>query len=162
MVINESDFRHCLGRFATGVTVATTLCNDGSPCGLTISSFASVSLNPPMILFSLDKKSSSYSSFLESDYFAINILSEEQWDLSQRFAAPSANNWAEISYTKKQTSCPVLEECLAYIECEKKAVYEGGDHSIFLGQVVNLHHSTDKKPLLYYRGQYNTLGKAIT
>ena len=154
MGFSEQEFKHCMGAFATGVTVATTLDSRGKPVGVTINSFASVSLHPPMVLFCLDKNSASFPHFLEAKHFTINILTKHQVHLSRHFSLPG-HKWEGMDFALGATKCPVLPSSLAYIECEKEVAYEGGDHLIFIGKVLHLNHSTENgEPLLYHHGQY--------
>jgi flavin reductase (DIM6/NTAB) family NADH-FMN oxidoreductase RutF len=154
MSFSHSDFRHCLGRFATGVTIVTTIA-DKNPVGVTINSFASLSLSPPLVLFSLDKGSSVYESFINSDNFVVNILAREQEDLSRLYSAPAAIDWTTIKYTKDTNNCPIFDGNIAYLECSKELIQNGGDHSIFILKVNKLKQVSDAKPLLYYKGEYN-------
>lgn len=157
MSFSHSDFRHCLGRFATGITIVTTL--DGKkPLGVTINSFTSLSLSPPMVLFCLDKGSSVYEIFRKNNDFAINILSEEQADLSKLYAAPAAVDWKNIDYITDTNNCPLFPDSLAYLECSKETMHDGGDHSIFILKVNNLKELSNDKPLLYFKGKYNKIG----
>lgn len=150
----DSDFRHCLGSFATGITIATTKYIDGSLYGVTVNSFSSVSLRPPLVSFCLDKKAFNYNIFLESEFFTISILAEDQKDISLKFASPSSLNWSEINFEEGKMGSPVISGSIAYIECMKEMVYDAGDHSIFIGKVVTLKKTSDAKPLVYFKGQY--------
>lgn len=156
MTFSETDFKHCLGTFATGVTVATTHNADNSPVGVTINSFSSVSLSPPLILFCLEKTASPHQSFADNNYFAINILHENQKHISENFTHPINSTWDNIDLVKN-TKAPIIQNCIAYLECEKQHSYEGGDHTIFIGKVINLHSEPSNNPLLYYRGNYTKL-----
>lgn len=154
MDFNERDFKDCAGSFATGVTVVTTLNDKAKPVGITINSFASLSLHPPLVLFCLDKASKKISHFMNEKHFAINILSENQEAISRHFSL-SGHRWEDVDFSSGSTNCPILPGILAYIECQKETVYEGGDHFIFIGKVLNLKRClNDGKPLLYYQGRY--------
>jgi flavin reductase (DIM6/NTAB) family NADH-FMN oxidoreductase RutF len=156
MSFNESDFRHCLGCFSTGVTIVTTA-DKKNLHGITINSFASLSLHPPMVLFSLDKQSHTYKNFADAENFIVNILSEGQSSLSIQYAHPSTVDWNKIDYSTGTNGCPIISGSIAYLECTKENVFDGGDHSIFIGKVKNLKKISDKKPLLYFKGQYKKI-----
>lgn len=160
MNFSESDFRHAMGCFTTGVTVVTTN-NSGGLHGVTINSFASVSLNPFLVLFSLDKKAHIYEHFIDIDKFAINILSEKQINISRNFAHPSSANWNEAEHNILSSGNPVFKDSIAYIDCVKENTYSGGDHTIFIGRVTDLKILSDEKPLLYSKGRYTALGEMI-
>lgn len=158
MVVDEYHFKECLGCFATGVAVVTTLFNE-KPYGVTVNSFASVSLHPPLVLFSLDKHSYCYPFFRKAKYFAVNLLQEKQQHLSVLFSSKlsSHERWEKICYQSYMTGCPVFEEVVAYLECRVVNLYPGGDHSIFIGKVLDGKRLSHDAPLLYYQGEYNRL-----
>lgn len=159
-MISNSDFRQALGQFATGIAVATTLDAEGKPHGLTINSFNSVSLDPPLVLWSLEKKSHQYEAFKESGKYGISVLAESQKDLSIQFASPVADRFEGVKWDKGSTGSPLLEGAVAHIECEVAEFFDGGDHVILLGRVVGL--STDPQaPLLYFGGQYHQIGDTL-
>lgn len=151
-------FRRACGRFATGVAIATTLDPAGTPCGLTINSFSSVSLDPPLILFCLDRTSQAVDAFSASSSFVINILDRSQRDLSQRFARRQEDRFDGLEWRRGLSGAPVLPHCLAVLECRRHAVLEGGDHLIFVGEVVSV-DARDGDPLLYFAGRYRQLGE---
>ena len=151
-------FRRACGRFATGVAIVTTLDTAGSPCGLTVNSFSSVSLSPPLVLFCLDRAAHTLPAFLESNHFVINILDQSQRDLSQRFAGRQEERFAGLDYRHGVSGSPVLTGALAVIECRRQQVLDGGDHFIFLGQVLSV-DAREGDPLLYFAGRYRHLGE---
>ena len=153
-------FRSALGCFATGITVVTAVAPSGELLGITANSFNSVSLDPPLVLFSLHRAAYSLGAFTEGGHFAVNILSEEQRELSARFATALADKWSGIEYECWETGAPILKTCLAAFECSTRALYDGGDHVIFLGEVLRLRCEMNGKPLLYYRGSYRTLAES--
>jgi flavin reductase (DIM6/NTAB) family NADH-FMN oxidoreductase RutF len=153
MSFDNSDFRHCLGCFATGVTVITTM-HDDRPYGVTINSFSSLSLQPPLVLFSLDKSSHIYEKFSGTEKFTVNILSEKQENLSRLYAHPGSVDWKNIAYTTGKNNCPILKGAIAYLECVKENIHDGGDHTIFVGRVENLQKVSEEAPLLYFKGKY--------
>lgn len=160
MSFDQRAFRNALGCFATGVTVVTTTAPDGSPVGITVNSFNSVSLDPPLVLFSLDRGAQSASVFAESGCFAVNILAEQQRELSIRFAIPSADKWRGVDYTQLETGAPILTGCLANIDCRTAAMHDGGDHIIFIGRVMQMRYEAVGRPLVYFRGAYAHLDDA--
>ncbi|MEO9461544.1 MAG: flavin reductase family protein [Marinomonas sp.] len=146
-------FRKALGSFATGVTIVTTMGHTDEPIGVTASSFNSVSLDPPLILWSLAKSSLSYQAFSESGHFAVHVLAENQSELSSRFAQSKSNKWDGLDWHAGQLGSPLLGEFLALFECRTHAQYDGGDHVIMLGEVVNF-ELRDHAPLLFHSGAY--------
>lgn len=159
MSVDERAFRKALGCFASGVTVVTTIDPaDGAPQGVTVSAFSSLSLSPPLVLFCLGSKTSSMEAFKKSGHFAINVLGESQRDLSIRFASRAEDKWNGISHTVGQTGSPLLGGCVANLDCRLINVIEGGDHQIFIGEVVDLMHREGGAPLIYFRGGYMDLG----
>lgn len=157
MTFNAKDFRNILGTFATGITVVTTRDTAGLPIGVTINSFASVSLDPPLVLFSLRKESPLCALFESSKNFNINILSHKQENISNLFAGPGENKFAQIDWRDGENNVPLIESCLSALECENHAIYDGGDHSIFIGKVTAMAQSKETSPLLYYQGKYCTV-----
>lgn len=158
MGVDQRELRDAFGCFATGVTIVTTVDRQGGLFGLTANSFTSLSLDPPLALFCLDHKAMSFAAFSGARSFAVNVLGEGQETLSSRFATSSADKWDGIAYETWETGCPVLAGCLAVLECDKEAVYEGGDHVIIVGRVRRTRRADDgRRPLLYYRGRYDAL-----
>ncbi len=149
-------FRRACGRFATGVAIATTMDSSDSPCGLTISSFSSVSLDPPLVLFCIDRTSQVIAAFEASDTFVINILDQSQRELSQRFATRQEDRFGGLEFRRGVSGAPVIPHSLAVIECRRHAVLDGGDHRIFLGEVLSA-DTFDGDPLLYFAGRYRQL-----
>ena len=160
MIFNNDDFRRCMGHFTTGVTVVTTVKGSGNLCGMTVNSFTSLSLEPPLILFSIDKNAHSHDRFFGSSDFTVNILSQSQKNLSAYFANPSLVKWEDVDYSVNNNFIKI-DDCLAYVFCEKETVYEGGDHSIIIGKVIDIETVPDKKPLTYYKGKYRKIGDML-
>lgn len=156
--VEPAQFRQLLGRFATGVTVLTTRSPDGEPIGMTASSIASVSLDPPLVLVSVEKAHDMHAALEKGSHFVLNILSAEQEALSRRFAGADKNRFRGVSYQENERGIPLIEAVVAHIECEKRTAVPGGDHTIFLGLVVG-GAATDRRPLLYYRGGYAGLSR---
>jgi flavin reductase (DIM6/NTAB) family NADH-FMN oxidoreductase RutF len=150
-------FRSALGCFATGITIVTAVAPSGELLGVTANSFNSVSLDPPLVLFSLHRAAYSLGAFAEGGHFAVNILREEQRELSVRFAQARGDKWHGIDYETWTTGAPIIRGCLASFECRTRALYDGGDHLIFLGQVLQLRSTGRGRPLLYFRGRYRAI-----
>lgn len=149
----EDDFRAALGTFATGVTIVTTISETGSPIGVTASSFNSVSLDPPLVLWSLSKSSSSIGAFCNSGHFCIHVLSAAQEELSNNFARSGTEKFAGVEWTPGVLGSPVLEKYSALFQCRMMHEYEGGDHVILVGEVIEFDRK-DHAPLLFHGGRY--------
>lgn len=147
------DFRNALGLFATGVTVITAADPDGKPVGLTCNSFASVSLNPPLVLWSLLLYSQSMSVFQNASHFAVNVLGASQQPLATQFASRTGDRFAGIAWSAGLGGAPLLADCVAQFQCRTADRYYGGDHVIFLGAVEDYSYSSDE-PLLFARGGF--------
>jgi flavin reductase (DIM6/NTAB) family NADH-FMN oxidoreductase RutF len=156
--LDGREFRDALGWFATGVTVITTRSNEGELVGFTANSFTSVSLDPPLVLFSLNRQAQSLAVFEGCAHFAVNILAEHQAELSSRFATASHDKWQGVTVETWESGCPILADALANFECEVHAVHDGGDHRIFLGRVLRMETRSDGQPLVFSRGGYRRLG----
>src|SRR6266700_3812253 len=157
--IDPRDFRNALGTYATGVTIITALGADGKPHGLTCNSFASVSLNPPLVLWSLGLYSSSLSVFQNANHFVINVLGASQQALANRFAKSSEDKFAGVEWTPGLGSAPLLVESVATFQCRTANRYYGGDHVIFLG-AVEAYSYNRQEPLLFAHGAYGRLQSA--
>jgi flavin reductase (DIM6/NTAB) family NADH-FMN oxidoreductase RutF len=161
MPFDPNLFRQVLGRFATGVTVIT-VCKDDLKRGMTANAFTSVSLNPPLILVSVDKKADTHSLMIEAEAFCVNILPEHRREWSDWWAgkAPKdVDQFANMPYSTKATGSPVLDECLGYIDCKVWARYEGGDHTLFVGEVqeASINSDANLKPLLFFASKYRKI-----
>lgn len=156
-VRDPNEFRRALGTFATGVTVITARGPSGEPVGFTANSFNSVSLEPPLVLFSLDKQASILPAFLSARHFAVNVLREDQRALSERFAGRAEGRFEGIAFETWETACPILPETLASFECDYRYTYDGGDHVIFVGEVKRMEQREPGGPLLYFGGVYRRI-----
>ena len=145
--------REALGNFLTGVTVITTRFGDELH-GLTANSFSSVSLDPPLVLFSLSRTADCFDAFEQSNYFAINVLRSDQEALSNRFATKDIDKWTGVDWRCGEGSCPLLEGALATFECRIAARHDGGDHVIYVGEVIRFDHCPEGDPLAFFRGRY--------
>jgi len=156
MKLNARDLRNALGTFATGVTIVTTRHASGADVGLTANSFSSVSLDPPMVLWSLAKSSSSIEAFRAASHFAVHILAADQDSLSSQFASKAGDKFAGLEVGRGRDNIPLLLACTARFECRTAFQYEGGDHLIFVGEIHEFTHS-DQPPLIFHGGRYGML-----
>lgn len=152
--------RAALGRFATGVTIITCRGEDGPRAGLTANSFAGLSLDPPLVLWSLRRASPSLATFMQAAHFAVNVLTENQLALARRFAAAVPDKFARGGWSEGLGGAPVLAGSAAVFECERRAVHEGGDHVLFIGQVMQV-QQRPLAPLIYQAGHYRMLGESL-
>jgi flavin reductase (DIM6/NTAB) family NADH-FMN oxidoreductase RutF len=155
-MISSDQFRQVMGNFATGITVVTTRDSNGAPRGLTVNSFTSVSLDPVLVLVCFDRHLSSLQAFTGSKRFGVSMLSQEQEDISRLFAKKDSER-PESLYFEGKSGMPLIRNAIAVMECETTAVYPGGDHVIFLGEVTDAEVLHPFHPLLYFRGKYRTL-----
>ena len=153
-------FRNALGRFTTGVTIVTCLDASGQPVGLTANSFNSLSLDPPLLLWSLRSASPSMSAFAAAPRFAVNVLTESQVELSRRFASRSDDRFADVAWALGEHGAPVLSGCAAVFECETLSHQIAGDHRLFIGRVLACSESP-LPPLLFQAGHYRLLGEVL-
>ncbi|WP_286239497.1 flavin reductase [Neptuniibacter halophilus] len=152
--LDVRDFRRALAQFPTGVTVITTLDGDSQPVGVTASSFNSVSIDPPLILWSIDKGAYSLETFRTAEFFAVNVLGRDQVDISNRFASRGEDKFKGVEYSAGAGGSPVLQDYAAQFECKTWAVYEGGDHLILVGEVLDYRYQDIQHPLVFARGSY--------
>ncbi|MFP5468086.1 MAG: flavin reductase family protein [Gammaproteobacteria bacterium] len=148
------EFRASLGMFATGVTIVTARTVQGELVGLTANSFNSVSLDPPLVLWSLARAAGSMNAFANGQHYAINVLAADQQALAERFAARNVDRWAGVPFTEGISGAPLLTGCVATFECFNRSQYSEGDHVIFVGEVERCHHRHDGSPLLFHGGRF--------
>jgi flavin reductase (DIM6/NTAB) family NADH-FMN oxidoreductase RutF len=153
--IDDARFRQAMGHFASGVTVVTTALG-GELYGMTVSSFASLSLSPPLVLICIDKSVPSHDMIKDAGCFVVNILEKRQEHLSRRFATTSNDKFKGVAWHSGNLGLPVLANTLAVIECRLRDMHDGGDHTIFIGEVVDA-EVHEGAPLLYYRRGYHEL-----
>ncbi len=158
--VDAQHLRLALGRFSTGVTIVTCIDEQGQPVGLTANSFNSLSLDPPLVLWSLRSSSVNLPVFTAAGRFAINVLSEAQVDLSRRFASRVEDKFAEGAWSLGEHGCPVLAGCAAVFECMTHAQHAVGDHALFIGRVLACSESP-LPPLVYQGGHYHLLGEVL-
>lgn len=151
---SSSEFRNALGMFATGVTIVTARAQDGTLVGLTANSFNSVSLSPPLVLWSLARAAGSMAAFSAGSHYAINILSAEQQDLARQFAARDGDRFAHVQFMPGAGGAPLIAGAVATFECFNRSRYEEGDHVIFVGEVERCHHQPGASPLLFHGGRF--------
>ncbi|KVZ24152.1 flavin reductase [Burkholderia multivorans] len=159
--INTRELRDAFGAFMTGVTIVTTARDDGQPLGFTANSFSSVSLDPALLLVSIAKTSSNFQTFSTAGHFAINILAEGQTELSNRFARPSEDRFANVGWHLSAHRNPLIDDVSAWFDCTTHEVIDAGDHAIIIGK-VEAFHSAGYAGLGYYRGGYFTPAKLST
>lgn len=157
---DHRDLRHAFGMFPTGVTIVTTRHPDGHPIGLTCNSFSSVSLTPPLVLWSLSIYSPNLQAFLQAPVFTVNILACDQQALSRRFAARIPDRFAGVEWSEGEGGVPLLAGVAATIQCRNETRHYSGDHVILIGQVVRYRYR-DVEPLVFSRGTYRSLGAPL-
>jgi len=152
----QAEFRAALGMFATGVTIVTARAANGKLVGLTANSFNSVSLHPPLVLWSLARAAGSLAVFSTGSHYAINVLAADQQELAQRFAAQGVDRWAGVAHREGAAGAPLLAGAAATFECYNRSRYEEGDHVIFVGEVERCAHRSGAAPLLFHGGRFYT------
>ncbi|TXC67575.1 flavin reductase family protein [Piscinibacter aquaticus] len=150
------EFRAALGMFATGVTIVTARGPDGAPVGLTANSFNSVSLTPPLVLWSLSRRAGSMAAFSAGSHYAINILAADQHALAERFASKAVDRFAGVAWHEGTAGAPVIDGAVAVFECFNRSRYDEGDHVIFVGEVERCAHRAGAQPLIFHGGRYYT------
>jgi flavin reductase (DIM6/NTAB) family NADH-FMN oxidoreductase RutF len=162
MTFSPADFRKALGLFPTGVAIVSGRGPDGQLLGMTVSSFNSVSLDPPLVLFSVARSAASFAAWEAVPRFGISILARSQDDLSTRFAKSQGEKWALVRPIDGEHGVPLIPGALAAFECERYAVHDGGDHAIFVGRVLSVRavSAATAEPLVFYGGRYAGVDKA--
>ena len=158
--VTSDEFRRACGRFATGITIATVLDAQGMPHGLTVNSFSSVSLDPPLISICLGHAVTVIDAFRESKHFGINMLSDSQRELSDRFARKGQDRFEGIEWYRGETGAPLLRGVLAALECATRHRVTAGDHDVFIAEMVSA-QVADGDPLVYYASRYRKLDGAV-
>lgn len=157
---HPTEFRAALSAFATGVTIITTQSSDGTKAGLTANSFSSLSLSPPLVLWSIGKSSSNFAAFASARYFAVHVLSADQQPLAALFAARGADKFASLVYDTDAEGVPLLRDCAARFRCRSWAQYEGGDHLILVGEVLEIERN-HRLPLVFHSGAYGSINQPM-
>jgi 4-hydroxyphenylacetate 3-hydroxylase, reductase component len=156
--LGPDELRLALGRFVTGVTIVTCRDAQGQPIGLTANSFNALSLDPPLVLWSLRQASGTIAAFTQASHFAVNVLAADQVELSRRFARPSSAKFDAGEWTDGQGGAPLLAGCVAVFECRRRSHHAAGDHVLFIGEVERIGGSA-ATPLVYHGGHYRTLSE---
>lgn len=156
MALDPRSLRNAFGYYATGVAVVTTCTPSSERIGVTVNSFTSVSLDPPLVSFCLLNRANCYRVWREAAAFTVNVLSADQQRVANAFARPSGNPWEGVPVRAGGNGCAVLDGALSTVECVRFAHYPGGDHLIIVGRVTAVDAVTDQPPLLFYRGNYGT------
>jgi flavin reductase (DIM6/NTAB) family NADH-FMN oxidoreductase RutF len=156
VTIDPQELRRVMGHFATGVTIITTKDKEGSPNGLTANAFMSLSLDPPLVLISVDKSAQCYHCFESMNGFTVNFLSEEQENISRRFATKGIDKFAGLQWREGTNGAAILHAALGYVECRIRQCHDGGDHTIVVGEVVAA-HASGGQPLIFFKGKYQRL-----
>jgi len=159
-VVTPRALRNALGRYTTGVAIITCMDADGSPVGLTANSFSSLSLDPPLVLWSLRSQSSQMAAFSQAQHFAINVLAEAQVELSRRFSSSTLDRFTEGAWAPGIGGAPVLSACVAVFECETASQQPAGDHVLFIGRVLAVLEA-QLPPLVFQAGHYRLLGEVL-
>jgi flavin reductase (DIM6/NTAB) family NADH-FMN oxidoreductase RutF len=152
--LSSREFRRACGHFLTGVTIVTVRAEDGAPIGLTVNSFTSVSLEPPLLLVCVDRRSGTYPAFTVAAPFAVHVLRHDQRELSTRFATPRTDKFAGVGWRPGRNGAPILSEFTALFECVFVRAEDAGDHGLFLGRVERVEIRETDSPLAFYRGAY--------
>ena len=150
---SERQFRDALAQYATGVTIITARAAHGGFVGFTANSFSSASLEPPLILWSLGRRSRSLAVFEGSEHYAVNVLAHDQIELARRFSRPHADRFAGVAYRLGAADAPLIEGCVAWLECRHHALHPAGDHMLFIGEVETCAHRATP-PLVWHGGRY--------
>ena len=149
--MNNKNLRNVLSKFATGVTIVSTIDDDGKPVGMTANSFTSVSLDPPLVLWNIGINQPSYDIFLNAKGYSVSILSKDQKDICNLFSSSVDNKFNNIDYVLSDNGFPIIKKSLAWFECLKWNNYPGGDHQILVGEVVNF-YANENDPLIFWNG----------
>lgn len=157
MSFDTQEYRRALACFPTGVTVVTAVGRRKEVIGITANSFSSVSLDPPLVLFSLNRNAYSLAAFLSSQHFAVNVLRQDQEPISNQFSQALGKKWEGVEYITWDSGCPILTNALASFECKIRHTYQGGDHVILVGEVLKIIAEPEGDPLLFFRGRYRQI-----
>jgi flavin reductase (DIM6/NTAB) family NADH-FMN oxidoreductase RutF len=154
--MEAQELRRIMGHFATGVTVITTKDKGGSPNGLTANAFMSLSLSPPLVVICVDKGATCYACFEMQNGFTVNFLSEEQEDISRRFATKGVDKFADLNWRAGTNGAAIIDGAVGYVECKVTECHDGGDHTIVVGEIIN-GCASGERPLLFFKGKYQRL-----
>jgi flavin reductase (DIM6/NTAB) family NADH-FMN oxidoreductase RutF len=157
MPASENEFRATMSLYPTGVCVVSAQVDDQAPFGITVNSFTSLSLEPPLVMWNLQKTSDKYKEWRDAEYFAVNMLRADQEHLSQTFSMRGQSAIDETLLHRGGSGCPILSDCLATLECKVHARYEEGDHVVVIGEVLNVKSDPESDPLTFHKGTYGTV-----
>ena len=158
---DQRQFRDALAQFATGVTIVCTRAPNGRYVGFTANSFNSVSLDPPLILWTIARRSGSLAAFESAERYAVNVLSSEQADLARRFSRPHADRFAGVAHRLGWSDAPLVDGCVAWLECRHHARHAAGDHVVFVGEVVTVERARGHA-LVFHQGRFTSTGSSST
>jgi len=153
-VFDQKEFRNACGAFATGITIVTTMGPNDEPVGMTANSFSSVSLDPPLVLWSVGNHAGSFDIFSSAEHYAVHILHKEQEVLSNLFASRGEDKFGNIEWSKGELGSPILSDYAVCLQCKMEYVYPGGDHNILVGRVVAFDDRDIEAPILFHKGRY--------
>jgi flavin reductase (DIM6/NTAB) family NADH-FMN oxidoreductase RutF len=156
MAIEPQELRRVMSHFATGVTVITTKDGAGNPTGLTANAFMSLSLDPPLVLISVDKSATCYSCFETNNGFTVNFLGEDQEEISRRFATKGADKFAGLQWHLGSNGAAMIDGAIGHVACKITECHDGGDHTIVVGEIIDV-SATGDRPLLFFKGKYQRL-----
>lgn len=159
-MVDTRKLRNALGCFPTGVTVVTANNPAGGYLGVTANSFSSVSLDPPLVLWSLIRSARSFSGFMAADWFAVNVLAADQIEVGQRFASKSEDKFEGVAVSQ-HPHAPLIEDCVAWFVCRQHETFDGGDHVIVLGEVAEFEYDPWREALVFHRGEFGGAGPGI-
>ncbi len=154
---DQKEFRNACGSFATGITIVTTTGPGDEPIGMTVNSFSSLSLDPPLVMWAVGSDAISHDIFSQTDHFAIHILHKDQEGLSNLFASRGEDKFSSLDWTPGAAGSPVLPDYAVCLQCKTENVYPGGDHNILVGRVIALDDRGTEQPILFYKGRYANL-----
>ncbi|MFC5591465.1 flavin reductase family protein [Sporosarcina soli] len=150
-------FKQVMGNYPTGVTIVTTIGKDGKPVGLTVNSFASVSLDPLLLLWSIDHRVSSLKAFTEGGKFAVHVLAGEQQELCKTFASKVEDRFSTCDWQVSENGLPLIDGAFGVFECKTFQAIEAGDHTVLIGKVIDLQVNQEKEPMLYHRREFGPI-----
>ena len=157
MDLSNEEFRSAMSLYPTGVAIVTTESNGCVPFGITVNSFTSLSLDPPLVMWNLDKTSDTFDAWFLAETFGVNFLKENQRHLAVRYSRKGEHQIASKDVNHGVTGCPLLADVLASIECKVRTRYEGGDHVIIIGEVIDIVMQSKASPLVFYKGTYSAI-----
>ena len=162
MTVSPKKFRAAMSSYPTGVCIISTQVEAEPPFGITVNSLTSLSLEPPLVMWNLQKSSDVYKAWRDAEYFAVNMLRADQEHLARRFALRGQHGIEDGELARGETGCPIMADCHATVECKIHVRYEEGDHTIIIGEVINVVADSEASPLTFYKGTYGTVEGTVT